>query len=188
MSQHIHIAHQISGRVRIKVPYIKGNAKVAKRLNDMASSVEGVHDVKTSYVTGSMVVHYDKNDSEVKQRLNRALKDMTTLLSVAVPEIGEAKELSEVLAPDVAFVTSHLPVLRPFAGMLKSVDRKIWNKTHGSIDLATLLPLLFGSGFILLNDKSKMLHSSFMLGGLLLMSFHSYVVLHQPKTPLQHAG
>ena len=61
VSQHAQIAHCLPGRVRVKVLHLKSNPQAAQRLNRMAASIKGVKKVEANSVTGSMVVHYDKD-------------------------------------------------------------------------------------------------------------------------------
>jgi copper chaperone CopZ len=51
--------HEVPGRLRFKTPVLKGNHSLAKKIEDFLSGISGIESVKTSTVTGSIIVHYD---------------------------------------------------------------------------------------------------------------------------------
>jgi hypothetical protein len=51
--------HEVPGRLRFKTPVLKGNHLLGKEIEDHLLVVGGVQSVKTSTVTGSIIVNYD---------------------------------------------------------------------------------------------------------------------------------
>lgn len=51
--------HHTPGRVRVRIPHIKGNARKGKRVERLFENVEGIDEVTLNALTGSVVVHYD---------------------------------------------------------------------------------------------------------------------------------
>jgi hypothetical protein len=51
--------HHTPGRVRVRIPDIKGNPKRGKRVEKLFDNVEGIDEVTLNALTGSVVVHYD---------------------------------------------------------------------------------------------------------------------------------
>jgi hypothetical protein len=51
--------HHTPGRVRVRIPDIKGNPRKAKRVQELFENVEGIDQVTLNALTGSLVVHYD---------------------------------------------------------------------------------------------------------------------------------
>jgi len=51
--------HHVPGRLRIKVPTIKGNPFSARKLEEKLQGLAGTISARANTVTGSIVVHYD---------------------------------------------------------------------------------------------------------------------------------
>jgi copper chaperone CopZ len=59
-----HYLHVVPGRVRVKIPLIKGNDSRSREVERLLESVQGITSVSAYSLTGSVVVHYQ--DDEVK--------------------------------------------------------------------------------------------------------------------------
>jgi copper chaperone CopZ len=55
------LAHHVPGRIRVKVPALKKNDAAAKEVPHILRGLDGVTAVEASALTGSIVVHYDKD-------------------------------------------------------------------------------------------------------------------------------
>jgi hypothetical protein len=51
--------HHVAGRLRVRVPAIKGCRESAARVKDLMQAVEGVSAAEPNLSTGSIVIHYD---------------------------------------------------------------------------------------------------------------------------------
>jgi hypothetical protein len=51
--------HHTPGRLRVRIPSIRGNPRRAKRVQELFENVEGIDQVTLNELTGSLVVHYD---------------------------------------------------------------------------------------------------------------------------------
>jgi len=51
--------HEVPGRFRFKTPVLKGNHSLGKKIENVLSDIRGIESVRTSTVTGSVIVHYD---------------------------------------------------------------------------------------------------------------------------------
>ncbi|HET6420985.1 MAG TPA: hypothetical protein VFG19_12545 [Geobacteraceae bacterium] len=51
--------HEVAGRLRFKTPVLKGNHSLGKKIEDLLLDIRGIESVRTSTVTGSIIVHYD---------------------------------------------------------------------------------------------------------------------------------
>jgi len=60
--------HHVPGRLRIRVPALKGDADRAQRIAARVAARAGVVSARASAVTGSLVIHYD-----VRQASSEAL-------------------------------------------------------------------------------------------------------------------
>lgn len=56
--------HHVPGRLRVRVPHVKGNAAQARALEASLSKMNGVCRVESRLLTGSVIVHYDRNAAE----------------------------------------------------------------------------------------------------------------------------
>jgi Heavy metal associated domain 2 len=55
----IQIVHYLPGRVRVKLPRLKGNASLAGEVERTLAALQGIHHVETSTTTGSVLVLYE---------------------------------------------------------------------------------------------------------------------------------
>ena len=62
MNQYV---HHVPGRLRVRVPSIKGNLAEASSLEKRIRAQRGVKNVQTSSLTGSVLVHYDPATASV---------------------------------------------------------------------------------------------------------------------------
>jgi hypothetical protein len=51
--------HHTPGRLRVRIPDVKGNTSRAKRVEKLFENVEGIDNVTLNALTGSVVVNYD---------------------------------------------------------------------------------------------------------------------------------
>ncbi len=59
--------HEVPGRLRFKTPVLKGNHSVGDKIEDLLSGLSGVESVKTSTVTGSVIVKFDPETISSRQ-------------------------------------------------------------------------------------------------------------------------
>lgn len=51
--------HHVAGRLRVRVPAVKGSPEHAACVKDLLQAVEGVSAAAPNLTTGSIVIHYD---------------------------------------------------------------------------------------------------------------------------------
>jgi hypothetical protein len=85
--QGVYISHAIPGRVRIKLPKVKGNPVLAAELERRLAAMQVVQWVEVSPLTGSVLLGYD----------SRVLESLHTL-KVDDPPVKEALEALPALA------------------------------------------------------------------------------------------
>lgn len=68
----IELLHAIPGRVRLRVPEMKGNPELAREIQAHLSSIKLVHRSEANPVTGSVLILYDSADSASITALGRA--------------------------------------------------------------------------------------------------------------------
>jgi hypothetical protein len=62
--------HHIPGRLRVKIPGIKGKVFMAYRIQDSIGRLAGVHEVTVNSVTGSVLIHYDPEARQPRSLLD----------------------------------------------------------------------------------------------------------------------
>src|SRR5262249_41717146 len=55
----LQIAHQVPGRVRMKIPAGKGNPELLKQISEVFGVIPGIEEITVNPATGSVVLHYD---------------------------------------------------------------------------------------------------------------------------------
>ncbi len=55
----LRVAHALPGRVRLKVPALKGNGDLVQAVCEQLETVDAVLEVRASPLTGSLLVRYD---------------------------------------------------------------------------------------------------------------------------------
>ncbi|MCG6878867.1 MAG: heavy-metal-associated domain-containing protein [Deltaproteobacteria bacterium] len=51
--------HSVPGRLRIKIPAIKGHPEKARNIQALLSEIEGIESIRANTATGSIVVKYE---------------------------------------------------------------------------------------------------------------------------------
>jgi hypothetical protein len=178
MRHQCQVVHRIPGRVRFRVAEAKGNHELFRRVKEHATAVDGVHEVRTNPTTGSVVIEYDKHNPEVEQRLEKAFRDESTLLSFAFPELEDVQKIAEIMESDVDFLTSHSWIAADLMAAIRAVNLQLKRVTGNAVDLQLLFPLVLAGSSLLFIDGKK---NPFALTMLLLASFHAFVTLHHPS-------
>lgn len=187
MPRQAEVVHHIPGRLRVNVPSIKSTPGACATISNMAATVPGVHRIDANPVTGSVLVHYDRHDPEVEQRLADMLKHLDSLLRLLDPELAETEQVAAELARDIEGLAEEAPFFAALREATGELDQKIRECTDGKLTLAVLAPLLLaGMGYLLLDEK----RNSLLLGGLVAMSVQSLVARNEksngaPPAPAQ---
>jgi hypothetical protein len=131
----LQIAHVLPGRIRLRIPALQEqNDRVLSGINQL-SSLKGIDQLSTNSVTGSLVIRFDQ------QTL-----DPVFLFSVVARLLGFEEQLEKPVNPII---------LREFNEMSGSLNRAVYDETHGIIDLRTLAVaiLLILGGRQLIRDR-----------------------------------
>jgi hypothetical protein len=179
MQRQINVKHRIPGRIRLQVSGAKGQPDFFQQVDKVAKSVKGVRSVSTRPVTGSVIVDYDNRDPEVEDRLKVALHEASTLLSFAIPEVGEAEEIWKIAESDAEYIAEHSRIAASLIDAMESISQEVKRATHNIVDLKLLLPLgLAGYGLFFIDREKNSLAWSLLLLG----SLHTFIVLHRPTS------
>lgn len=129
-----YVAHQVRGRVRMKIPSAKGNPELLRQISETFASVPGIEQITINPATGSMVVLYDADQhdefhSRLQQHYHRAASDYC-----AAPKT-EIDELTNKIEAEAEFLSQHSDSARAIVDFFKSVDREIKVATNNTVDL-----------------------------------------------------
>lgn len=152
--QEVTVVHALPGRLRLKVPQVKGDAAFARRVEERLRLVPALREVTAVPLTGSVVVMYDPEAITAPASL--------LALSEAVTELFPGLDLTQLprllhpgeLAP--AGATSSLA--QGLTSFFSRLNSQVSAATGGLLDLKVLLPLsLFGLGLraLLVNARLR---------------------------------
>lgn len=87
MQEHVYIVHHVSGRVRLKIPQARGNESLCDQIKKMGESLPGIQAVSVNSLTGSVLVHYDENNPNVREHLLGALDNLDNYIALMLPKV-----------------------------------------------------------------------------------------------------
>jgi hypothetical protein len=103
MNQYV---HHVPGRLRIRIPEVKGNSAEASSLERRIRAQRGVKSVQTSPLTGSVLVHYDPATASVstlsQMMLCSAATEPMSRALPAAPQAGTNQRIGQQIAARVA--------------------------------------------------------------------------------------
>jgi hypothetical protein len=146
---HISIAHQVPGRVRMKIPAGKGNPELLKEISDMFSAIPGIEEVVVNPTTGSVLLNYDvdRHDefhgSFQEQYAMHAPPPQNGMMHGASTELDE---LTNRIEAEAEFLAEHSHSARAVVDFVKKLDHEIKRATNNTIDLK----IVFAVGIIFL--------------------------------------
>lgn len=131
----VEVKHKLNGRIRFKIPGLKGNKLGFDELKSQLNKIENIYDVEANHITASLLIKHTENI------------EPTLIVGILIKLLGLEKETQN---PPQALFT------REFKNMKKSVSLAVNEKTYGIFDLKSLMFLLFislGTKKILENPK-----------------------------------
>jgi hypothetical protein len=135
----IELRHAIPGRVRLRIPGIKGQAEMAREVERQLAGLAVVRRVAVSPVTGSVLVIYDPADSAAIADLARIMIPGLDLDGLSSPGAGD---------PAVAAATATSAPAVAVADFARRLNTRVEAAT-GVADLRFLVPAsLFVGGLI----------------------------------------
>lgn len=120
----IQTKHLMKGRVRFQIDALKGNTKSQQYLLEQLPRVQGVTSIQVNIITGSVLIHFDEKEMQPE-----------LLYTVLIRLLGLEDELDKV--PESV-------ILREIRLIGKSLNRAMFERTAGVIDLQTAIPVVLG--------------------------------------------
>jgi hypothetical protein len=141
----LQIAHQVPGRIRMKIPSAKGNPELLEQMKQTFAVIPGIEEVITNPATGSLVLHYDTDHhDEFHGHLERH-----TGGHHRPPPSNEIDALANKIEQEAEFLAEHSHTARVIVDLFKEVDQQIKVASSNTIDLKIVLAVGI-AGFTLL--------------------------------------
>ncbi len=115
------VKHFLPGRVRLFIPFLKGNKQAQQDLISQLGRVKHIKEIEANTVSGSLLIQYDLEQVE------------PTLIIVAVLKIlGLEKQIEQKRTP---------LILEKFQQIGQAFNRAVYENTNGLLDLRTTVSL-----------------------------------------------
>ena len=131
------IAHQVPGRVRMKIPAGKGNPELLKQISDAFGVIPGIEEVTVNPTTGSVVLYYDTDRHD---EFHGSLQHHHGI-GPGRPPATELDDLASRIEGEAEFLAKHSHTARVVVDFVKKIDREVKLATNNTIDLKILLAL-----------------------------------------------
>ena len=141
----LQIAHQVPGRVRMKIPAGKGNPELLEQMKLTLVTIPGIEEVIINPDTGSVVLHYDTDQHD---EFHGHLEHHTGGHHRPAPT-NEIDALANKIQQEAEFLAENSHAARVIVDFFKQVDQQIKTGSHNTIDLKIVLAFGIASFTIL---------------------------------------
>jgi hypothetical protein len=132
------VAHQVPGRVRMRVPSAKGNPEMLREIAETFAAIPGIEEITVNPRTGSLVLHYDTDHhDQFHDHFHR--HHAPTIRHQ--PPATELDELASKIEQEAEFLARNSESARAIVDFFRKFDREIRAATDNNIDLKVLLAL-----------------------------------------------
>ena len=131
----LQIAHQVPGRVRMKIPAGKGNPELLKQISDVFGVIPGIEEVIVNPTTGSVTLHYDTDRHD---EFHGSFQQHYEAHGASNGMHGADTELDKIthsIEAEAEFLARHSHTARAVVDFVKMVDHEIKRATNNNIDL-----------------------------------------------------
>jgi hypothetical protein len=129
------IAHQVPGRIRMKMPQAKGNPELLEQMKQTFAVIPGIEQVAVNPATGSIVLHYDADRHD---EFHSHLERHTGCRGRPAPT-NEIDDLANKIEQEAEFLAENSQAARMVVDFFKEVDRQIKAGSSNTIDLKIVL-------------------------------------------------
>ena len=136
---HAKIAHQLPGRMRLKVPGAKGDPELLEQVRQTLVVVPGIHEVEINSTTGSVTIHYCAN---THPEMHRSIDTHQQVFAVAHhAPATKLDEMTHLIEQEAEFLAEHSHAARAIVDFCADLDKKVKQATGNTVDLKVLVPL-----------------------------------------------
>lgn len=139
MKVKLHIAHQVPGRIRMKVPGAKGDPVQLEQIRQAFMAVPGIETVDVNPHTGSVILKYDTDRHD---DFHSGFADHCRQHHGAAhhrPPVSEIDALANKIEQEAEFLAEHSESARAVVEFCKRADREIKLATGNLLDLKMVL-------------------------------------------------
>ena len=134
----LQIAHQVPGRIRLKIPSAKGNPDLLEEVKATFEALPGIDQITVNPVTGSVILQYDVDRHDefhggFQYHYNQAMPNGHK------PPADKIDELARKISEEAEFLAEHSHAAKATVKFFKDVDREIKIASGNLIDLKILL-------------------------------------------------
>ncbi|MGO4685472.1 HMA2 domain-containing protein [Hyphomicrobium sp. 2TAF46] len=174
----IDIAHQVPGRIRMKVGGGKGNPDLLKEVGDVFNVLPGIQRITLNPLTGSVVMHYDSKQNSKATAQNGAERGTA---GMATPPSTDIDVLANKIVSQAHYLAEHSHAAKAVVDFFANMDRQIKKTSHNTVDLK----IVFALGVIAV--------TVFEIGAttatpiwltLAVFSINHFIEMHQPPSAL----
>jgi Heavy metal associated domain 2 len=130
----LQIAHQVPGRIRMKVPSIKTNPELAEQIKQTFSVIPGIEQVTINPTTGSIVLHYDQDRHD---ELHPHLHHHTG--GHYKPPTNEIDALANKIEQEAEYLAEHSHTAKVVVDFFRDFDHQIKIASGNVVDLKIVL-------------------------------------------------
>ena len=130
----VQIAHQVPGRIRLKVPKAKENPELIEQIKQMFNVIPGIEEVTVNPTTGSVVLHYDTDrHDEFHGRLQHHTGGHDK------PPTNQIDALANRIEQEAEYLAEHSQTAKVVVDYFKDFDRQIKIASGNVVDLKIVL-------------------------------------------------
>jgi cation transport ATPase len=142
MKVKLQIAHQVPGRIRMKIPSAKGNTAMLEEIQKTFSAIPGIEQVVVNPETGSVVLRYDADQHDhfhagFTHHLNQHHEGHAH--AHHRPPTNEIDALASKIADEAEFLAEHSDAAKAVVDFCRHWDREIKVASGNMLDLKMVL-------------------------------------------------
>jgi hypothetical protein len=143
MRAKLQIAHQVPGRIRMKIPSAKGNPEQLEEYRQTLSLIPGIEQVEVNPDTGSIVLKYDpdQHDDFHAGFHHHCNQHHGNGAAHHRPPTSEIDALASKIEQEAEFLAEHSETARAVVDFCKRTDREIKIATGNVLDLKMVLAI-----------------------------------------------
>jgi hypothetical protein len=141
----LQIAHQVPGRIRMKVGAAKANPELLEQIKETFMVIPGVEQVTVNPATGSVVLHYDVDRHD---EFHGRLEHHTGGHHRPAPT-NEIDQLANKIQQEAEFLAENSHTARVIVDFFKETDKQIKAASGNTVDLKIVLATAI-AGFTIL--------------------------------------
>src|SRR5277367_6236120 len=138
MKVKLQIAHQVPGRIRIKIPSAKGDPAMLEEIQKTFSAIPGIEQVVVNPQTGSVILHYDTDQhDDFHVGFSRKLDEHAR--PHHRPPTNEIDSFARKIEEEADFLAEHSDAAKAVVDFCRHFDREIKVASGNMLDLKIVL-------------------------------------------------